>query len=163
MRIKRHHPFDVSYHEARLLQQSLAKDVITDADFDIGSVGLVAGTDVSYSKATNRCYSAVVVLSFPDLDFVCSETSVVESTFPYIPGLLSFREIPGLMKAFENLARAPHLLIVDGQGVAHPRRMGLASHLGLLLDLPSIGCAKSRLVGEHGACGVERGSTTDLI
>jgi deoxyribonuclease V len=105
---------------------------------------------------------ALVILSFPSLEPI--EQSVVEIavSFPYVPGLLSFREIPVLLPAFAAVASAPDLLVVDGQGRAHPRRMGLASHLGLLFDIPTIGCAKSRLMGEFGPLGEERGSAAYL-
>ena len=107
--------------------------------------------------------AAVVVISYPDLEVV--EQSVVEvpTEFPYVPGLLSFREVPPLVRAFEALHRIPDLLLVDGHGYAHPRRLGIACHLGLLLGLPTIGVAKSRLCGGHSEPGGVRGETTRLI
>ena len=163
VKVENLHPWDVSFAEAIKLQRELAKMVIERSDVRIDSVRKVAGTDVSYSKATNRCYCAVVVLSFPGLEPICQETAVIDAFFPYIPGLLSFREIPGLARAFEALEMVPDVVIVDGQGRAHPRRLGLGCHLGLMLDLPTIGCAKSRLAGECEMPGTERGASEDLV
>ena len=111
------------------------------------NISLVAGADISYAKGDDLFYAAVVLLKFPELEIV-EQLSVSERvTFPYIPGLLSFREGPVLLKAFEKLKSIPDVAIFDGQGIAHPRRLGLASHMGLFLAIPTIGCAKSRLVG----------------
>jgi len=106
---------------------------------------------------------AVVVLSYPELELV--ETRVVEGKvdFPYVPGLLSFREAPLTLAAFERLDIAPDLVLFDGQGIAHPRRLGLASHLGLFLDIPTIGCAKSRLCGHYDTLGLEPGGYAELV
>ncbi len=123
----------------------------------------IAGVDVSVSKARGMATAAVVVLSYPELRVV--ETQVVNGTldFPYVPGLLSFREAPLTLAACERLSITPELILVDGQGIAHPRRMGLASHLGLFLDTPTIGCAKSLLCGIHKVPAVEPGSYTEII
>jgi deoxyribonuclease V len=130
-------------------------------------VKLVAAADVAfvdrpYRRQPALARAAVVLLSYPDLAVV--ERHVVEApvTFPYVPGLLSFRETPALARAFEALKGRPDLLLVDGQGCAHPRRFGLACHLGVLLDLPAIGCAKSRLCGEHGVLPDAAGSRVPL-
>ncbi len=163
MKVESLHPWHVSYAEAIRLQRDLAKMVIRRSTFRIDDLRHVAGCDVSYSSGTNRCYCAVVVLSFPGLRPVRQETAIIDAGFPYIPGLLSFREIPGLVRAFEALDMVPDVVIVDGQGLAHPRRLGLGCHLGLILDVPTIGCAKSRLVGEYDTPGTERGATTDLV
>jgi len=160
--VKSLHQWDLSYAEARALQTKLAELVIDSGHLDIDSLSLVAGADVSYSKRTNRCYCAAVVLSFPQLLPISVETATVQASFPYIPGLLSFREMPGLVRAFEQLSVVPDVVLVDGQGLAHPRGMGLACHLGLLLDIPTIGCAKSRLVGEFEMPGAQRGQMSDL-
>ena len=162
MRVKNLHPWSVSYAEAVELQRELAKRVIQSSHVRIDSVRYVAGTDVSYSRATNRCYCAVVVLSYPNLKPVCQETTIIDSGFPYIPGLLSFREIPGLARAFEALDMVPDVVIVDGQGLAHPRRLGLGCHLGLMLGIPTIGCAKSRLVGQYEQPDTRKGARSDL-
>lgn len=124
---------------------------------------LVAGADVAYEKARGRCYAAVVVLSLPDLRVVEEASAERAVAFPYVPGLLSFREGPAVLAALARLRHRPDLLMFDAQGYAHPRRFGLASHLGYLLDVPSIGCAKSILVGEHGALGAAAGSFAWLI
>jgi deoxyribonuclease V len=154
--------WNVSPREAIELQRELAPLVVTSGD--LGPVQLVAGVDISVGGRVRQTVGrgAVVVLSLPNL--VPVEQSTVEQApaFPYVPGLLSFREIPVLLPAFARLRALPDLLVVDGQGYAHPRRIGLASHLGLVMDLPSIGCAKSRLVGEYGDLGVERGSIAYL-
>jgi deoxyribonuclease V len=122
----------------------------------------VAGVDISVDKARGRATGAVVVLSYPELDVVEVAMEEAPLTFPYVPGLLSFREVPVLRGALERIRSGVDLLIVDGQGYAHPRRFGLACHLGLLLDVPSVGCAKSRLIGSHSELGAEAGSHVAL-
>ncbi|MGH7163838.1 MAG: deoxyribonuclease V [Planctomycetota bacterium] len=122
----------------------------------------VAGADISYGRGSDRFFAAVVVLSWPGLEILEEAAATGKSPFPYIPGLLSFREGPLLLRAFAKLDRRPDLVLFDGHGVAHPRRFGVASHLGLLLGIPSIGCAKRRLVGEHGVPGPTPGDSTPL-
>jgi deoxyribonuclease V len=122
----------------------------------------VAGVDISVDRPGGRATGAVVVLSYPELAVIEVAVARAPLTFPYVPGLLSFRETPVLREAFRRLAGPIDLLLVDGQGLAHPRRFGLACHLGLLLDAPAIGVAKSRLLGEHGPVGEEAGSRADL-
>ena len=126
------------------------------------SVSSVAGADVSYSKRGGEAVAAMVVLSYPDLDLLDEAFARGRISFPYIPGLLSFREAPLLIQAFRRLRRLPDVVLYDGQGIAHPRGFGLASHMGVLLDLPSIGCAKKKLVGDFGEVGLQAGSTTPL-
>lgn len=109
----------------------------------------IAGCDVSLNLYSTTVYAGFVVLSYPDLQVIDHSVVVDETHFPYVPGLLSFREIPALMKAWEKLKTKPDLIVVDGQGVAHPRRLGIASHLGTILDMPTIGCAKSVLTGTY--------------
>jgi deoxyribonuclease V len=123
----------------------------------------VAGADLSYARRSARFFAAVVVLEVPSLEVVEEVTLSGEGRFPYIPGMLSFREGPLLMRAFRRLRRKPDLAVFDGHGIAHMRGIGIASHLGLLLDLPSIGCAKRRLVGTHGEPGPERGARAPLV
>jgi deoxyribonuclease V len=144
--------------EARELQNGLRTQVIAADQF--GTIDTVAGVDIGLKKDIAR--ASVVVLSFPELQVVDSEVAESPVRFPYIPGLLSFREIPPLLAAFTRLQTEPDLVIVDGQGIAHPRRFGLASHLGLILDKPTIGCAKSRLWGRYEEPGQEHGAYTYL-
>ena len=118
----------------------------------------VAGTDVSASRGTDRVWAGAVVSSYPDLHVLEEAWTEGKSSFPYIPGILSFREIPVLLDALNHLKIWPDVILCDGQGTAHPRRMGLASHLGVLLDWPTIGCAKSRLVGEFSDMAHRKGS-----
>ena len=160
MRPRALHPWDVSPREAARIQSEL-RGLLRIEPF-AGPVRLVAGADVAFSKRDDLVFAAVVLLSWPDCATVATATAVREGTFPYVPGLLSFREGPALLDAFGRLAGEPDLLYFDGQGIAHPRRFGLASHLGLVLDRPAIGCAKSRLCGEHAEPGRERGSTAEL-
>jgi deoxyribonuclease V len=125
-------------------------------------VTLVAGADLAYRGDGSLAWAAVVLWS--PLDGTIAETATASGrpSFPYVPGYLSFREGPLLLRAFRRLKRRPDLVLFDGQGIAHPRGLGLASHLGVLLDLPSVGCAKSRLVGEHANPGPRRGEWTPL-
>ena len=154
MRYRQLHSWDVSPEEARGIQNRLRDLVVRTDEFD--DVQTVAGVDLGFKK--NLARASVVVLNFPGLEFI--DGAIVESSvrFPYIPGLLSFRETPPLLKAFDRLKTEPDLIIADGQGLAHPRRLGLACHLGLILDKPAIGCAKSRLWGKHGEPNKEKGS-----
>ena len=132
-------------------------------DVDLVGAADVAFVDRPAHGRPSLARAAVAVLSYPDLAVV--EQSVVEAptVFPYVPGLLSFREVPALVKAFQALRQAPDLLLVDGHGYAHPRRFGIACHLGLLLDLPTIGVGKSRLCGRHPDPGGVRGEASQLI
>ncbi|MEW6266864.1 MAG: deoxyribonuclease V [Thermodesulfobacteriota bacterium] len=148
----------VSPRQALILQKSLAQRVYRENR--LGPVASVAGLDVAY--AGDRVRAAVAVLAFPGLELRESATAEVAVAFPYRPGLLSFREGPAILEALGRLRSRPDLLIFDGQGVSHPRRLGLASHVGLLVDLPSIGCAKSRLCGRYEEPGPEKGDFTLL-
>lgn len=161
MRIYNRHRWDVTPGRAREIQKALATEVLRSGD--VPDVRLVAGIDVSVRWWEKKGTAAVVVLDYPALDIV--ETSVVSGdiTFPYVPGLLTFREAPLVLEACEKLKATPDVILVDGQGVAHPRRIGLASHLGLCLGVPVIGCAKSRLCGTHEEPGREKGSSAELV
>jgi len=148
------------------LQVRLAPSVIRGGD--VTDVRLVGAADLAFVDRPVRgrpslARAAVVLVSYPELEVV--EQSVVEAptAFPYVPGLLSFREVPALVRAFEGLQHAPDLLLVDGHGYAHPRRFGIACHLGLLLGLPTIGVGKSRLCGDHPEPGGVRGETVRLV
>jgi len=126
-------------------------------------VNTIAGADISFNKFSETVYAGIVVFSLPDLRII--ETAGVRSVtkFPYIPGLLSFREAPSLLEAWEKLKTKPDVLTLDGQGIAHPRRFGIACHVGVLLDWPTIGCAKSILVGRYDDLGLEAGSRSSLV
>ena len=154
------HGWDVTPTEAVAIQQRLRGTVSAANAVSLEALRTVAGVDASYK---DESYAAVVVLSFPSLEVVDRAVARRRTTFPYVPGLLSFREVPVVLEALERLHTAPDLLLVDGQGVAHPRRFGLASHLGVYLDLPAIGCAKSRLTGTHEAPGPAQGDSTPLL
>jgi deoxyribonuclease V len=160
LRPARHHPFDLTPAAARELQAQLAPGVERDDRF--GAIRLVAGVDIGFEEGGRITRAAVAVLALPELAVV--ETTVAQraTAFPYVPGLLSFREIPAALDALAALATTPDLLLCDGQGLAHPRRFGLASHLGWLLDVPCIGVAKSRLIGTHDEPGPTRGETAPL-
>jgi deoxyribonuclease V len=148
--------------EARELQRTLAPRVSCQSALP-SDVRHIAGTDISPPGADGTVRAAVVVLEYPTLQV--EEISLAEGLpgMPYVPGLLSFRETPVLVKALESLRQAPDLIIVDGHGLAHPRSFGVACHVGLIADTPTIGCGKSRLTGRHGPLPVEAGSRAELI
>jgi deoxyribonuclease V len=153
--------WDLSPDEAIALQKQLAPHVVKHNAF--GEVHRVAGVDVGFPGGGDVTRAAIAVLSFPELQVVEIAQAEIPTTFPYIPGLLSFRETPAVLAAFERLTARPDLLVVDGQGYAHRRRFGIACHLGVLLDIPSIGSAKSLLVGRPGPLAEERGATAPMI
>jgi len=157
------HSWDVTYEEAVSIQNTLKKQLILHDGIKTGPIHVIAGADISYGRNSDLFFAVVVLLSYPDMQPIEEAHAVARVSFPYIPGLLSFREGPVLLKAFENLLRAPDLVMFDGQGIAHPRGIGLAAHLGLFLDIPAIGCAKSRLCGEHGEPGPFPGDHEDLL
>jgi deoxyribonuclease V len=154
------HPWDLDVAAARTLQRELAERVI--ADRPLGPYETIGGADVSYNKWSPTLYAAVVVLRADTLELIDRAGVVAEATFPYVPGFLSFREAPPVIEAFEKLSVRPEVLMCDGQGIAHPRRLGLASHLGLWLELPTIGCAKSHLFGAYEEPGPIRGQWTPM-
>jgi deoxyribonuclease V len=160
MEIHRWHEWRVTTARAREIQLKLAPKVSREGAVD--NPRFIAGVDISVNKWSKTGTAAAVVLSYPDFELI--EVRVVTGSldFPYVPGLLTFREAPLVLAACEKLEITPDLVIVDGQGFAHPRRIGLASHLGLCLDIPTIGCAKSRLCGEYVEPSRERGSFNDL-
>ncbi|HEY75219.1 MAG TPA: deoxyribonuclease V [Thermoflexia bacterium] len=153
------HPWDLPPAEAKRLQRQLRDRVRIEPITN--PVRWIAGVDVSVRGEVSK--AAVVVLSFPELEPTEAVTAERPVEFPYIPGLLAFREGPVVLDAMAKLRQRPDLVIFDAHGLSHPRRMGLATHLGVLLDLPSIGCAKSRLCGEHGEPPPERGGWTPLF
>lgn len=155
------HSWKVSPQEAIRIQEKLRKRLKLRAPK--APFKTVAGADVSYSRTDEKLFAAFLIFSYPDLTLLETAAARGRSSFPYIPGLLSFREAPILLKAFSKLERHPDVILIDGQGIAHPRSMGIATHLGLLLDLPSIGCAKSRLYGKEAEPGPEQGSFVPLL
>lgn len=161
MEISRLHDWSMNFRQAVALQRELAGRVLL-ADRLPRPLRTVAGVDVSYEKHGDLFFAAAVVLSFPELEPVEEAFAAGRVTFPYIPGLLSFRELPVVLEAFRRLRTVPDAVLVDGQGIAHPRRLGIASHLGLWLALPTVGCAKSRLCGEHPPPGARRGDQVPL-
>lgn len=155
------HPWNVAPEQAREIQQQLRAQVVSTDE--LGPVRFVAGIDVAFEDNNSVARAAVAVLRFPELE-LC-ESAVVHHPieFPYIPGLLSFREAPAALEALQSLRRLPDLLLCDGQGLAHPRRFGLACHIGVLSQTPSIGVAKTPLTGVHEPVPVERGSWRPLL
>lgn len=161
MKIRKLHSWNLTPTEAVALQRRLAGRI--DTGTPLVRPELVAGADVSYSLFSSVFYAAVVVLRSSDWSMVEVQEAVRETPFPYVPGLLSFREAPVLLEAFAKLRTTPHAVILDGQGLAHPRRFGLACHLGLWLDLPCLGCAKSLLIGKFRRLGMKVGAGASLV
>ena len=161
MRVERLHGFDLSPAEARRLQGELASRIVVGPALDLGQVRYVAGADVSTQG--DRAFATVVVLDLPGLSVVEVRGYEAPLEFPYVPGLLSFREMPSLLGAFEKVETAVDVVVLDAQGLAHPRRMGLASHIGLFLDVPTVGCAKTVLVGKFEEPPPEKGGATDMV
>jgi deoxyribonuclease V len=155
------HNWDVTPAEARAIQARLRGQVITHDD--LGEIRRVAGVDVGFEDGGTVTRAAIAVLSFPGLGLMDGAVARQPTRFPYVPGLLSFREIPAVLEALSSLTEAPDLLLCDGQGYAHPRRFGLACHMGVLTGLPSIGVAKSRLIGGHAPVDEAKGSREWLL
>jgi len=151
----------LSVPEARAIQERLRERVV-EAD-RLGPVRLVAGADVSFDRFSPLLFAAVVVFDVASGVLVERAGARSVARFPYVPGYLSFRELPPLLAAFAKLRTRPDLVVADGQGRAHPRRFGIACHLGVALDVPTIGVAKSRLVGTHREPGARRGCRTRLV
>ena len=154
------HSWDITPREAVALQRELAPLIVREDR--LGEVRRVAGVDVGFEDNGRITRAAIAVLSYPELELVEQSVARVPTRFPYVPGLLSFREVPAVLQAFEQLSQRPDLILYDGQGIAHPRRIGIASHVGLLLDIPSIGAAKSRLCGSHEEPPPQRGAWAPL-
>jgi deoxyribonuclease V len=155
------HSWDLTTAEARDMQLKLAEQV--DAKRPIKAYKTIAGADVSYDRYAKWLHAAVVVLRAGSFEVLDRSGVLAEARFPYVPGLLTFREAPAVIQAFRKLTVRPDVIICDGQGIAHPRRIGLAAHLGLFLDIPTIGCAKSWFFGEYEEPGPERGDWSPLI
>jgi deoxyribonuclease V len=154
------HPWNLTEREAIALQKQLAAQV--NVQVPLGPCERIAGCDVSYNRLSTTFYAAVVVLRRSDWTIIEMASTVAESTFPYIPGLLSFREAPVMLAAFARLQHRPDVVMVDGQGIAHQRRLGIASHLGIWLKLPTIGCGKSKLFGSYEEPGPQPGNVAPL-
>jgi deoxyribonuclease V len=165
MKISELHPWDVTPEEAQRIQEALRPRLELEDRFRLADVQHVAGADNAYvrQEAGTTAYAAAIVLSFPQLAVVETSLATRPVTFPYVPGLLSFREAPAVLDAFRRLQTAPDVVLVDAHGYAHPRRMGFASHLGLLLGLPTIGCAKTKLTGRYEEPADRFGAWTPLI
>jgi deoxyribonuclease V len=161
------HEWPTNLAEAEAIQEQLRSQVITDDD--LGEVRTVAGVDAGYEDDPEAgeghvlARAAIVVLAFPSLRPLDYTIARKPTAFPYIPGFLSFREAPAVIDALEALRVQPDLLICDGQGIAHPRRLGIASHIGVVTNRPTIGCAKSLLIGRHGPVPDDRGAHVPLI
>lgn len=161
MKIIQRHSWDISPTEAIAIQQQLRGEVVREDR--LGPVHHVAGVDVGFEEGGGITRAAVAVLGFPSLERVDHVIFRTLTRFPYVPGLLSFREVPAVIGALEKLTVIPDLLLCDGQGIAHPRRFGIASHLGLLCGIPSIGVAKTRLIGEPVEPPNQRGASVPLL
>lgn len=161
-RIRNIHPWRLSYAGAVNVQERL-RTMVALRPLSLRRIHAVAGSDLAIDKRRKRVVAAVVVMSFPGLEVTETRTVTSPLDFPYIPGLLSFREIPALIKCLRRVRTGFDVMLCDGQGIAHPRGVGIASHLGILIDTPTVGCAKSRLVGEHDPPGRRKGDYTRLI
>ena len=155
------HGWNLSPREAIQLQKQLANQVITKDE--LNQINFVAGVDVGFENNNQITRAAVAVLSYPELQLIEHRIARRPTEFPYIPGLLSFREIPAVLDALNQLTQLPDLLLCDGQGFAHPRRFGIACHLGVITGLPSIGVGKTRLTGKHGTVPKEKGKWATLM
>ena len=161
MEYKDLHPWDVTPKAAVGIQKNLRNRIQLEDSFK--SISVIAGADVAFDKRRNQGYGGVIVYSFPDLEEIERQGVVRGIAFPYVPGLLAFREAPILLEAFSSLKTEPDLVLFDGQGIAHFRRMGIATHMGIVLNKPTIGCAKSRLIGNFTEPGEDAGSCSPLI
>ncbi len=161
MKIQHPHSWDVTPKEAIAIQQQLRHQIITTDRF--GDIQTVAGVDVGYEDEGQTTRAAVAVLDYPSLDLLETTIARKPTTFPYVPGLLSFRELPAVLAALEKLNNLPDLLLCDGQGYAHPRRIGIACHLGVLMNIPAIGVGKTRLIGQYRAVADKRGAWQPLL
>jgi deoxyribonuclease V len=160
MQYRELHPWHVNVAEAQHIQQRLRRHI--QVGTYVRDIRYIAGADIAVTPATSTVYAGVVVLDYATLAVIERKNVVSTTDFPYIPGLLSFREAPALLQVFARLDITPDVVVFDGQGIAHPRGLGIASHLGLLLDVPAIGCAKSRLTGRYEEPPPTRGAHTPL-
>ncbi len=161
MKARNLHEWNLSCKEAIGIQRQLASQVRFTAMKKRPKI--IAGLDCAFSKDGKQIFASAVVIDLSDFSIIETATAIRKVDFPYIPGLLSFREAPACIDAIEKLKSTPDCLIIDGQGIAHPRRLGIASHIGLLIDKPTIGCAKSRLIGTFDEPGNKKGSFSPLV
>ena len=157
------HDWNLTPQEAIALQQRLRQELVTVDRFGADIVQTVAGIEVGFEDEGTTTRAAISILKFPELTLVEQSVARLPTSFPYVPGLLSFREVPAVLEALANLTVLPDLLLCDGQGTAHPRRFGIACHIGLLTNRPAIGVGKSRLVGTHSDVPNERGAWVPLM
>ena len=157
------HDWQLERKDAIAWQCDLAGKVSFTDQLPVAEPRFIAGVDLASGSVGEKATAAVVLLSYPEMNVVRVVPAQGKLNYPYIPGLLSFREMPLVLDAFARLEPTPDLVMVDGQGIAHPRRLGLASHLGLFLDLPTVGCAKSLLCGGHEAIGEEPGDYAEIV
>ncbi|MBK1987468.1 deoxyribonuclease V [Sphaerospermopsis aphanizomenoides BCCUSP55] len=162
MKIYQSHAWPSTIEEAVVIQENLRNQVITTDQLNT-PIQYVAGVDMGFLEDGKMSRAAVAVLSFPDLQVVETSLAYRPTSFPYIPGFLSFREIPAILDALEKIHTIPDIILCDGQGIAHPRRLGIACHLGVLVDIPTIGVAKSLLIGKHEKLPDTKGSWQPLI
>ncbi len=163
MKINDLHNFDLSFEEAAEIQRRLADEVVVGGGPSVEDVEIVAGCDCAFDRKCGMAFGALVIFKFPEMRRLRVIAGHRETRFPYVPGYLSFRELEVMLDLFARLENPPDLVLADGQGIAHPRRIGLASHLGLFLNVPTIGCAKSRLVGEADEPGIEKGEWRPIM
>ena len=163
MLIRNLHSWNITRLEAIEVQKSLRKLLVLDSSFRPETVATVAGCDAAYSKKGDKVLAAVALLSYPQLQLIEEVSAECDAGFPYVPGLLVFREGPCVLMALERLSTDPDVVVFDGQGVAHPRGIGMASHIGLLLDKSTIGVAKTVLCGQCSEPGLKKGCSSALL
>jgi len=159
--IDRLHSWNVNYKEAVKIQKDLRKKIALKPY--IGNPSIISGADVSYKKENNMLTAVIVLFEYPGFEIIETSFYRDKSSFPYIPGLLSFREIPPLINAYKKLANKPDIIILDAHGIAHPRAFGLASHFGVIIGISTIGCAKKKLCGNYEMPDKNKGSISPLI
>lgn len=154
------HEWNVELNEARCIQNKLSKHLILKDSFN--EISSIAGCDVAYSSTTDEAYSAICIFTYPELIKTDEISAKAKITFPYRPGFLAFREGPALLECFKKVKAKPDIILFNGQGIAHPRNMGLATHIGILLDTPSIGCARNALFGKYTLPDINKGSYSEI-
>jgi deoxyribonuclease V len=155
------HDWSLSPKEAIALQKRLAAEVRIQPLAT--RLKIIGAADISYCRHTGRLIAVILSFKWPSLDLIESVHHICKAAFPYVPGLLSFREVPPLIEAYRKIAQKPDVLLCDGQGIAHPRKLGFAAHLGLCLGIPTVGCAKSRLCGDHERLTLKKGRSVPLL